>query len=353
MIGQVLGGYRIEALLGAGGMGRVYRARSVAGGKAVALKVLPVQSSADDVIERMKREAMALDSLSHPGIVAFRGLVVTPHHLCYAMDHLDGVDLDAYLNLGGEKRHAPDLDELHGLAEEIAGALAHAHDHGVLHRDVKPGNVMVCRDGRLVLVDFGLAKISDLATLTGRGEVVGTVEYFAPEQMRGDALSPATDVYQLGLLLWEAAAGDLPFDGTARPMEGAIRRCRKDCPPLRTKRPDLPIWFETVVSACLRRDPEERVASARRLLELLESGGGASRAGRAREIRAGRVARLRVVEAGERPATRRAISLVAVDDWRRAETRRVRRDLALSPLHVALAGFLVTLLLGLVFLGFF
>lgn len=354
MIGEVLGEYRITSFLGAGGMGRVYGARSLRDGSEVALKVLSVDAEAEEIVERMKREAMALSCLSHPCIVTFRGLHVTAHHLFYAMDLLEGVDLESYLlHRHGEGR-SPELDELYCLAEDLASALAHAHGRGVLHRDLKPGNVMVCSDGRIALVDFGLAKLSDLATLTGQGEIVGTVEYFAPEQLRGEATTAATDVYQLGLLLWEAATGELPFDARRRPMQGAVRRTRKDCPPLRSKRPDLPTWFEDVVGRCLQRRPEDRLQTGRDLVALLHDGGASDvdrRTASSERWRA-RVAAIRSGEAAVSREGRLSTSVEALERWRQKETRVIPKTGLSSP-WVAVLGFLVTLLLGALFMGIF
>jgi len=216
-----LGKYEVIGPLGAGGMGEVYRARDLRLGREVAVKVLPSELAASpDRLARLEREARTVAKLSHPNIVTLHSIEEDEGVRFLTMELVDGQSLDPVVTPGG----LPAARILE-LAIPLADALAAAHDQGIVHRDLKPGNVMLTRDGRVKVLDFGLAKIADGAIVaagaaapsvspaTSAGHVLGTAAYMAPEQVRGQAVDRSTDLFSLGIMLYELAAGRRPFAG--------------------------------------------------------------------------------------------------------------------------------------------
>jgi len=268
--GSRLGTYEILASLGAGGMGEVYRAKDLRLGREIALKVLPAEVSADaDRLARFEREARTVAGLNHPNIVTLHSVEDDGDVRFLTMELVDGRSLDHAVAPGGLP--VPRLLEL-GIS--LADALAAAHEKGVVHRDLKPANVMLTNDGRVKVLDFGLAKLaapvsdadlSQMATMeppiSEVGDVVGTVPYMAPEQIRGEAVDARTDLFALGTVLYELATGRRPFSGaTPADVSSAILR---DLPkPLGSLRSELPRDFERLVGKCLEKNPRERVQTA-------------------------------------------------------------------------------------------
>jgi len=292
--GARLGRYEIVAPLGAGGMGEVYRARDSRLGRDVALKVLPPGLASDvERLERFEREARTVASLNHPNIVTLHSVEDDAATRFLTMELVEGQGLEKHVTPGGLP--VTRVQEL-GLA--VADALAAAHEQGVVHRDLKPANVMLTRDGRVKVLDFGLAKLVRLgkasddsltetaaAPLSSPGQVVGTVPYMAPEQVRGEEADERTDVFALGVMLYELACGRRPFHGeTAAVVCSAILR---DAPPsFSSVRADLPPELEQVVLRCLEKDRAARYPTARALGEALRQigpsgGSGALAASRA------------------------------------------------------------------------
>ncbi len=282
--GTRLGAYEVVAPLGAGGMGEVYRARDLRLGRDVALKVLRADVAAHpDRLARFEREARTVAALNHPNIVTLFSVEDEAEARFLTMELVEGQALSDLVTPGGLP-----LARILELAIPLADALAAAHERGVIHRDLKPGNVMVTRDGRVKVLDFGLAKLADRAVAVGEhtvgalestsGLVLGTIPYMAPEQLRGEEVDARCDLFALGILLYELAAGRRPFGGaTSVDVTSAILR---DAPePLTRVRGDLPIEFSRVVGACLAKSPAARTASAlevsnalRRLRRLAEHG---------------------------------------------------------------------------------
>ncbi len=268
--GTRLGAYEILAALGAGGMGEVYRARDNRLGREVALKVLPAAVSRDtERLARFEREARTVAALNHPNIVTLFSVEDAGEVRFLTMELVEGKSLDHELAPGGLP--VPRVIEL-GIA--LADALAAAHEKGVVHRDLKPANVMLTKDGRVKVLDFGLAKLAEAGTdlelttaatvatpLTGAGMIAGTVPYMAPEQLRGEAVDARTDLFALGVVLYELASGRRPFAGeTHADVSSAILR---DTPqPLAGLRGDLPAEFARIVARCLEKSPRERVQTA-------------------------------------------------------------------------------------------
>src|SRR5215470_16108583 len=286
--GTKLGPYEIQSPLGAGGMGEVYRARDTRLERDVAIKVLPADLSADPSLrQRLEREAKAVSKLSHP-------------HICtlYDIGHQDGVDFLVMELLEGEtlecrllKGPLP-LEQTIRIATQLGEALAKAHKLGVVHRDVKPANVMLTKTGAK-LMDFGLAKASgvapltaaltemtlDQAKLTEEGSIVGTFQYTAPEQLEGKEADARTDIFALGEVIYELATGRPAFNGKSR--ASLIASILTTEPPSITQsQPLAPLALARVVKKCLAKDPDERWQSASDLAsELHWLGEGGTQAG--------------------------------------------------------------------------
>ena len=264
--GTRLGTYEIASPLGAGGMGEVYRAKDLRLGREVALKVLPAGVAADPGrLARFEREARAVAALNHPNIVVLYAVEDEGDVRFLTMELVEGQSLDRQVRPGGLP--LPRVIEI-GIA--LADALTAAHEKGVVHRDLKPANVMLTRDGRVKVLDFGLAKLAEAeadleltqsAPLSSPGAVVGTVPYMSPEQIRGVDVDARSDLFALGIILYELAVGRRPFAGaTAADVGSAILRDTPD--PLPSVRPDLPGDLDRIVRRCLEKDPRERFQTA-------------------------------------------------------------------------------------------
>lgn len=276
--GTRLGSYEILARIGAGGMGEVYRARDARLGREVALKLLPAElAAAPDRLARFEREARAAAGLSHPNIVVLHSIEEAEGLHFLTLELVEGQGLDRLVAPGGLP-----IPRLLELAIPLADALAAAHAKGVVHRDLKPANVMLTRDGRVKVLDFGLAKLAEASAalaetrtlamaepISVAGQVVGTVPYMAPEQIRGEATDARTDLFALGVMLYELATGKRPFGGaTSADVSSAILR---DPPaPLASLRAELPADLERIVGRCLEKDPERRLQTAKDLRNELE-----------------------------------------------------------------------------------
>ena len=276
LIGHTLSHYRITAKLGAGGMGEVYRATDTKLGREVAIKVLPAEmADSEERLERFRREAQALAALDHPGIVTVYSVEEADGIHFLTMQLVEGEPLDQLISGGGIG-----AERILEIGTAVAAALAAAHEKGIVHRDLKPANIMVTGEGRVKVLDFGLAKISGpqsdtaletempTALLTRDGIVMGTVPYMSPEQVAGRALDARTDIFSLGVVLYEMAAGQLPFAGqSSAELASAILRDRPGS--LIGRRRDLPPSLARVIERCLEKDPEARFATARELRDGL------------------------------------------------------------------------------------
>jgi TolB-like protein/Tfp pilus assembly protein PilF len=272
LIGQTLAHYRITAAIGAGGMGEVYRATDTKLGRDVALKVLPAEmASSPERLERFKREARAVAALNHPHIVTIYSVEEADSVHFLTMELVEGQSLDLLLAEG-----ALPVARLVEIATALADALAAAHEKGIVHRDLKPANVMVGSGGRVKVLDFGLAKVesaggappnsTELPTemKTQEGVVMGTVPYMSPEQVQGRAVDHRTDIFSLGIIFYEMATGQRPFQGQS--SAELISSILRDTPPSVVElRVDLPVELARVIQRCLEKSVAERFPSAQEL----------------------------------------------------------------------------------------
>jgi serine/threonine protein kinase len=271
LIGTTLGNYRILETLGQGGMARVYKAHQENLGRDVAVKVLPPWYAADrSFVERFNLEARLVASLAHPNIVTVHDANEQNGHLYIVMQLVDGGTLkqrfDKYLY---EKRFI-DPVELISIFTQLADALAYAHGQGVIHRDIKPVNVLMDRSNRPILSDFGIAKVlaSTQANLTRPGAGVGTPEYMSPEQCQGGPVDGRADIYALGIVLFEAQTGRTPFIGDNYP---ALAHSHiYEPPPLpRALNPAIHPAIEQVIMTALAKNPQQRYQTAHEMGEAL------------------------------------------------------------------------------------
>jgi serine/threonine protein kinase/Tfp pilus assembly protein PilF len=270
LVGRTLAHYDITAIIGVGGMGEVYRATDTRLGRDVALKVLPAEMAArPGRLERFQREAKSLAALDHPGIVTVYSVEESAGVHFLTMQLVEGQPLDRFIPASGLP-----IPAIVDIAVALTEALGAAHDKGLVHRDLKPANILITTDGRVKILDFGLAKLADSGEdegdktrsqgLTRDGTVMGTVPYMSPEQVTGRPVDHRSDLFSLGVILYEMATGRRPFEGnSAVELGSAILR---DWPrSLRERRPELPEALDTVLGRCLDKDAEQRVQSAHEL----------------------------------------------------------------------------------------
>ncbi len=246
--------YELGGLVGRGGMGEVYVGHDRVLGRRVAIKVLPDGDARrdEDLARRLRHEARVEALLEHPNVVRVHDLSITDGTIFVVMEYLEGETLRARL---GRDRVLP-VDDAVRIAADVCLALAAAHEAEVVHRDIGPGNIMLCTDGSVKVMDFGIARMAD-GTFHTAGQTIGTPGYLSPEQAAGKAVDARSDLYSLGCTLYHMVTGRPPFTGT-RPVEVAWQHCYAEPRPPRTHRPDLPATLEAVLLQALSKSPEER-----------------------------------------------------------------------------------------------
>ncbi|MGB8236196.1 MAG: serine/threonine-protein kinase, partial [Pseudolabrys sp.] len=279
LVGKLIGHYRIESLIGVGGMGEVYLARDERLGRKAALKFLPDSLTTDETqLSRFKNEARTASALNHPNILTVYEIGAEGNVHFIATEFIEGVTLRVALASGRMSAHGA-LE----IAVQVASALAAAHDAGVVHRDIKPENIMLRPDGYVKVLDFGIAKLTErrrasddhrvetTALLQTRpGLVLGTAHYMSPEQVRGQKVDARSDIWSLGVVLYEIVTGNPPFRGeTPSDCIGAILTAEPV--PLSSVSPDVPAKVESILQKALRKNTDERYQTIKEMLAELRS----------------------------------------------------------------------------------
>jgi hypothetical protein len=326
LIGSVVADrYAIEELLGSGGMSSVYRAHDRLLERPVALKVLHEHFSRDpEYVERFRREARAIAKVSHPNIVTVidRGEFDGSQFIVF--EHVPGETLKDIVERAGPLP----VEEALAFAHQVARGLAYAHERGIVHRDVKPHNILVDEDGGAKVTDFGLARSLDLEhDITQTGTLLGTCDYISPEQASGQAVDERSDQYSLGVLLYELLTGEVPFPAESY-MAAALRHMRDPVPSVRERRSDVSPRLDELVQTAMAKRPEGRFPSTAALVAGLEA--------------------CLAEERGERPADRASTQVLRRTPPARRPARRSRRARSSLPLLLAL----LVVLAGAGLLGF-
>src|SRR5690242_4529572 len=259
MVGEVIADrYELEELLDHGGMSTVYRGRDRLLERTVALKVLHAHFGDDaEYVERFRREARAVAQLSHPNIVTVIDRGSSDGHQFIVFEYVEGENLKQLVERSGPLS----VDRTLELGIQIADALAFAHAHGLVHRDVKPQNVLIDSAGDAKVTDFGIARSLDVEEgVTQTGTVLGTSNYLSPEQASGKPVTPATDVYSLGVVLFELLTAEVPFPGENF-VAVAMKHINEPPPDLTERRPDVPLRLVAAVEKALEKDPARRFRS--------------------------------------------------------------------------------------------
>ena len=273
LIGKTLDGlYTVRELIGTGGMANVYKAvvgpgGPVPEGTVVAVKVLRQELMHDpDLVRRFKNESKAISLLNHPNIVKVYDVSVSDHLQYIVMEYVDGITLKEYLKQRGG---ALTWKETVHFATQILSALQHAHSKGIIHRDVKPQNIMLLADGSIKMMDFGIARFSRAQSQTVSDKAIGSVHYISPEQAKGERTDARTDIYSVGVMLYEMLSGRLPFDGDGA-VSIAIMQISEKPKPLAEIAPQTPAGLRQIAEKAMEKDPDKRYQSAQEMLAAIE-----------------------------------------------------------------------------------
>ena len=275
LIGKRLDGlYEVKELIGSGGMANVYKAvmrgnnGPVPPGTVVAVKVLRREFMHDpDLVRRFKNESKAISLLNHPNIVKVYDVSVSDDLQYIVMEYVDGMTLREYLNERGGRLTS--RETVHFISQ-ILKALEHAHANGVVHRDIKPQNIMLLDNGQLRMMDFGIARISRAENQLSGGKAMGSVHYISPEQAKGDETDCTSDIYSVGVMMYEMLSGHLPFDADDM-VEVAIKQISDQPKPLHEIAPDVPNALVEITEKAMAKLPQNRYASAREMLQALDA----------------------------------------------------------------------------------
>ena len=269
LIGKRLDGrYSIEGLVGVGGMANVYRGTDLKTGNQIAVKVLKEEFlDNEELVRRFKNESKAISILSHPNIVKVYDVSVTDKLQYIVMEYVDGITLKEYLKQRGG---ALTWKETVHFATQVLSALQHAHSKGIIHRDVKPQNIMLLADGSIKMMDFGIARFSRAQSQTVSDKAIGSVHYISPEQAKGDETDFTSDLYSVGVMMYEMLSGHLPFDADDV-VEVAIKQISDQPRSLRELAPWVPVGLVEITERAMAKRPENRYKSAAEMLEALNA----------------------------------------------------------------------------------
>ncbi len=267
LIGKKLDGrYELQELIGSGGMAQVYRAVDLTTGRSVAVKVLKDQFlDNEEIVQRFRNESRAISMLDHPNIVKVFDVSVWDKTQFLVMELVEGQDLRHFMETNGGKLT---WKEAVKYTEETLHALQHAHEHGIVHRDIKPQNIMLMEDGSIKVMDFGIARFSRSGVHTTTDKAMGSVHYISPEQARGEVTDAKSDIYSVGVMMYEMLTGQLPFDGESN-VAVAIKQISEDPKPLLQIDPTIPEMLESIVLRAMEKDPDKRYVSAQDMLDDL------------------------------------------------------------------------------------
>ena len=266
-VGQILDNrYRIDKVIGVGGMAIVYRAEDMQMHRTVAVKILKDDVARDEVsVKRFINESKAVAMLSHPNIVNIYDVSVRTEAKYIVMEHIEGITLKSYM----QKKGALDTREVIAYTEQVLRALEHAHQKGIVHRDIKPQNIMLLKNGIIKVADFGIAKLPDAETVTVKDSAIGTVFYISPEQASGQKIDARSDIYSLGVMMYEMATGRLPFSGDS-PVSVALMQINDDAIPAKEVNPSLPLGLSQIIERAMDKDPDLRYQNAAQMLRALQ-----------------------------------------------------------------------------------
>jgi serine/threonine protein kinase len=255
--GQIVGEYQVIKPLGRGGLGAVYRAVHMISQRQEAMKVLLADhTETAETVERFRREIQLLASLNHPNIAALHNAFHYEDQLIMIMELVEGEDLRSH-----SARTRIAMPQLIDFASQVLSALEYAHSRGIVHRDIKPANIMVSSSGPVKVLDFGIAITERSPELTAAGSIIGSPTHMAPEQIRGEKATPQSDIYSLGVTLYELIAGEPPIQG-ATSFELMMAHINHVPMALHVRRPEIPVFLSNAIATALEKNPAQRFASA-------------------------------------------------------------------------------------------
>lgn len=266
-IGLLLGNrYQLTRIIGIGGMAVVYEAKDIQTNRFVAVKVLKDEIATDtQALKRFVNESKAIAMLSHPNIVRIYDISVKEKFKYIVMELLNGVTLKNYITQKGRLG----IDETISYSEQILMALAHAHSRGIIHRDIKPQNILLLKNGQIKVTDFGIAKLPNAETVTLTDKAIGTVFYISPEQVSGKPITPRSDLYSLGILMYEMLTSHLPFTADS-PVSVALKQINDIPRSPRELNPEIPRGLEQIILTSMEKDPAARFQNAGQMLKALK-----------------------------------------------------------------------------------
>lgn len=261
--------YEIEKLIGIGGMAVVFRAKDTyINDNTVAIKMLKSDIACDEtMVKRFKNESRAELMLKHPNIVTVHDVSVKGELKYMVMEYVSGITLKKYLKA---KEGPLSFEEIMSYSTQILKALKVAHEKNIIHRDIKPQNVMVLKNGLIKVMDFGIAKLPNAETVTMTDKAIGTVYYMSPEQASGKTIDPRSDIYSLGVMLYELATGELPFKGDS-PVSVVLKQINEKPVAPREINPDIPVGLEQIILCAMSKKPTDRFENAEKMLGYIKS----------------------------------------------------------------------------------